>query len=81
MDKENNMYKWKIDISLKSGQNISGVYEGPEENSFDVGKLLLEIDPNVTVFSIMSLDETAQLFVMRNEVAAMGISIFNIVDN
>ena len=70
------MYKWKIDISLKSGQNISGLYTGPEENSFDVGKLLLESNPNVTVFAIMSLDETAQLFIMRNEVAAMGISIF-----
>jgi hypothetical protein len=70
------MYKWKIDISLKSGQNISGLYRGPEENSFDVGKVLIVDDPSVTVFAIMSLDETAQLFIMRDEVAAMGISIF-----
>ena len=70
------MNKWKIDVSLKSGQNISGLYTGPEENSFDVGKLLLEEDPSITVFTILSLDEMAQLFIMRNEVAAMGISIF-----
>lgn len=70
------MYKWKIDISLKSGQNISGLYRGPEENSFDVGKVLIVDDPSVMVFAIMSLDETAQLFIMRDEVAAMGISIF-----
>lgn len=70
------MYKWKIDISLKNGQNISGLYRGPEENSFDVGKVLIVDDPSVTVFAIMSLDETAQLFIMRDEVAAMGISIF-----
>ena len=77
MGKGINMNKWKIDISLKNGQNISGVYEGAEENSFDVGKLLLTTD--VTVIAIMSLDETAQLFILQNEIAAMGISIY--IDN
>ena len=71
------MNKWKIDISLKNGQHISGVYEGQEENSFDVGKLLLNTD--VTVIAIMSLDETAQLFILQNEIAVMGISIY--IDN
>ena len=76
------MYKWKIDISLKSGQNISGLYEGPETNSFDVGKLLLENNSNITVFAIMSLDNMAQLFIMRADVSAMAISIFdNNIDN
>lgn len=70
------MYKWKIDISLKSGQTITGLYAGSENNSLDVAKALLEDDPNVTVFAISSLDGNAQLFIMRNEVAAMGISIF-----
>ena len=70
------MYKWKIDISLKSGQNITGLYVGSENNSVDVAKVLLENDPTVTVFAIASLDGNAQLFVMRNEVAAMGISFF-----
>lgn len=75
------MYKWKINIILKSGQNISGIYVGPETDSFNVGKVLLQDDPTVAVFAIMSLDEQAQVFVMRSEVAAMGISIFQPIDN
>lgn len=75
------MYKWKINIILKSGQSISGVYLGPETDSFNVGKVLLQDDPTVAVFAIMSLDEQAQVFVMRSEVAAMGISIFESIDN
>ena len=75
------MYKWKIDIILKSGTSASGIYEGPETDSFNVGKVLLQDDPTVAVFAIMSLDEQAQVFVMRSEVAAMGISIFEPIDN
>ena len=74
------MYKWKIDIFLKSGQSISGVYRGPETSSFSVGKVLLQAEPTAAVFAIMSLDEQAQIFVMRSEVAAMGISIFEPID-
>ena len=74
------MYKWKIDISLKSGQSISGIYQGPETDSFNVGKVLLQDEPTVAVFAIMSLDEEAQVFVLRSEVAAMGISIFEPID-
>ena len=74
------MHKWKIDIILKSGHSISGVYQGRETDAFNVGKVLLQDEPTVAVFAIMSLDEQAQLFVMRSEVAAMGISIFEPID-
>ena len=68
------MYKWKIDISLKSGQNISGLYEGEENNSFDIGKSFLLGEAEIFVLS--SLDKNAQLFIMKSEVATMAINIF-----
>ena len=71
------MYKWRIDILLKSGREISGVYEGKENNSLDVGQELLANDPSVTIFVLGSLDGTAQLFINRSEVATMAISIFH----
>jgi len=74
------MYKWKIDFSLKSGQNISGLYEGEEDNSFDIGESFLIGDAEIFVLS--SMDKTAQLFVMKSEVAAIGISLFTeCIDN
>lgn len=73
------MHKWKIDISLKNGQNISGLYYGSEENSFDVGKQLFS---EASIIAIMSLDETAQLFIVVDEISAMGISVLeNQLDN
>lgn len=74
------MYKWKIDISLKSGQNISGLYEGEENNSFDIGKSFFLREAEIFVLS--SLDKNAQLFVIKSEVATMAISIFaDSIDN
>lgn len=68
------MNKWKIDFSLKNGQNISGLYEGEEDNSFDIGESFLCSDAEI--FALSSLDKTAQIFIIKSEVAAMGISIF-----
>lgn len=69
------MYKWKIDVSLKNGENIVGLYESKYNNSMDVGKELLEkIAPNC-IFTLASLDGKCQIFIITSEVAAMLISI------
>ena len=67
------MHKWKIEILLKSGEHISGYYEGEETESNDVAKKLLTGSQH-TLNSIAK-NEHGQLWFLVGEVAACIVSI------
>lgn len=68
------MYKWKIEIILKSGKELTVYYEGVETNSNDVANKMLVGD----VYSLrgfMNKDETKNVLVSVGEIAAASISV------
>ena len=67
------MYKWNIDVILNSGKELEMLYEGNEDNSLDVGKKLLEGNPN-NIFALCDKTSTKQYFVKIGEVSCMAIS-------
>ena len=64
------MYKWKIEIILKSGKEVVGYYEGTETSSCDVAKLYL----NDNIGGMTDKDKTKQIVVITGEIAVMTIS-------
>lgn len=68
------MYKWKIDITLNCGKEITGTYNGEEENSLDVAKVLFEGRPD-DVIDLGDGQRTTQYFIKRSEIACMAISV------
>lgn len=67
------MYKWRIDIILKSGKEIAIYYKGYEATSDDVIKKVLKGDNN-TFNGFSSEDETKNIFVKVGEIAVASIS-------
>lgn len=68
------MYKWKIDIVLKCGKEITGTHTGEEENSLDVAKVLFEGRPD-DVIDLGDGQRTTQYFIKKGEIACMAISV------
>lgn len=68
------MYKWKIEIVLKSGKEITVYYHGDENNSNDVfGKVLAWPENSLNGFS--NEDRTKNVFVKLGEIASAAISV------
>ena len=67
-------YRWKIDITLSCGKEITGIYNGEENTSMDVGKFLLQ-GKSDDIFTLGNEKQTAQYFIKRSEVAYMAISL------
>ena len=68
------MYKWKIEIILKSGKEVTVYYEGVENSSGDVAnKVLAERENTVNGFS--NKDNTKNIFINISEIASAAISI------
>lgn len=70
------MNKWRIDIILKSGEKISGRYDGPETESSSVARLLINGTDLNSFFGISDITKTHNLIIRAGDVSVMDISIF-----
>lgn len=68
------MYKWKIDIVLKSGKELTVYYKGKETNTTDVAKAVMTGNKD-TMNGFGNKDGTENIFVVVGEIASMSISI------
>ena len=69
------MYKWKIDLILKSGKELTAFYENDKDGSLNVGKELLEGEDNLIIGSLNNKNKTEQIFIRRSEIASMTVSM------
>lgn len=67
------MYKWKIEIVLKSGKELTVYYEGIEANSHSVANKILTGDFNA-MNGYGNEDGTKNVFVRIGEIASASIS-------
>lgn len=68
-----NKYRWKIEIVLNCGKQCTGIYEGEENNSVDVGKKILCGDTNS--FNAIQAEENGKhLFIKVGDISAAYIS-------
>lgn len=67
------MYKWRIDIILKSGKEIAVYYQGNENTSNAVIKKVLDGDNN-TFNGFGNEDGNKNIFVKVGEIAVVSIS-------
>lgn len=67
------MHKWKITVFMKSDIKLTGIYEGPETNSGDVAKCLINGDINTAWFGIKSINEKSNLIIRLSEIMAVDI--------
>lgn len=68
------MYKWKIEIILKSGKDVTVYYNGSENNSTAVANKLLAGETN-KFNGFSNEDNTKNIFVKIGEIAAASISV------
>lgn len=66
------MYRWNIDITLKSGKQISVVYEGKEQNSGDVANKVMAGGFN-SMNGFYDSTRTHNILVLVGEIAALDI--------
>ncbi len=67
------MYKWKIEIILKSGKEITVYYRGYENESGKVANKMLTGNEN-TINGFINDDGTKNIFVKIGEIASASIS-------
>lgn len=68
------MYKWKIDIILKSGKELTVYYEGVESNSQAVAEKVLVGMAN-TLNGFSNKNGTKNIFINISEIASASISV------
>lgn len=67
------MYKWKIEIILKSGKELTVYYQGYENDSLKVAnKMLTGNDNSMNGFN--NKDDTEHIFVKIGEIACASVS-------
>lgn len=70
------MYKWRIDILLKNGERVSGLFICEHKNSIDVASSLITTN-NPNAFScIKDITETHSILVKISEVVVLDISVY-----
>lgn len=67
------MYKWKIEIILKSGKELTVYYEGTESNSYDVASKILVGDLNM-MNGFGNKNGTKNIYIRLGEIAYASIS-------
>lgn len=67
-------YKWKIDIILKSGKELTVYYIGELNNSQSVAEMVLKGDAN-TFNGFSNIDKTENILIRVGEIATLSISI------
>lgn len=68
------MYRWKIEIILNSGKELTVCYEDVEDNSDAVANKTLTGPPN-NLYGFSNEDGTKNVLVKLNEIAAASISV------
>ena len=70
------MYRWRIDIILKSGKEMAVIYEGEESNSMEVASNQFFSKRPSAIADFKGTKECSQhVFVTVGEIAAFGISV------
>ena len=67
------MYQWNVEITLKSGKQISVIYEGRESNSVDVANKVMS-GGTLTMNGFYDSTKTHNILVLVGEIAALDIS-------
>lgn len=67
------MYKWKIDIILKSGKELTVYHQGDQNNSHTVATALLAGREN-TLNGFSNKNGTENIFINISEIACASIS-------
>lgn len=67
------MYRWNVEITLKSGKQISVIYEGRESNSGDVANKVMYGGTN-SMNGFYDSTKTHNILVLVGEIAALDIS-------
>lgn len=67
------MYKWKIEITLKSGKELTVYYKGNENNSSAVAEKMLTGDLN-SLMGFGNEDGTKNIFIKLGEIIVASIS-------
>lgn len=67
------MYRWNVEITLKSGKQISVMYEGREKNSGDVANKVMAGGTN-SMNGFYDSTKTHNILVLVGEIAALDIS-------
>lgn len=67
------MYKWKIDIILKSGKELTVYHQGDQNNSHAVATALLTGREN-TLNGFSNKNGTENIFINISEIACASIS-------
>lgn len=68
------MYKWKIEIILSSGRELTAYYKGDEISSGDVVNKIFTGNINNLV-GLSNKDDTKNVFVKLGEIAAIVVSV------
>lgn len=66
------MYRWNVDIILKSGKQISVIYEGKEVNSGDVANKVMA-GGTLSMYGFYDHTKTHNILVLVGEIAALDI--------
>ena len=74
--KEKSMNKWQLDFYLTNGEKLLAIYEGPECNSTEVAKKLLQ-GPGNDFMGFAGVNMCSNLFIRRDMTAAMDISVYH----
>lgn len=74
------MYFWKFEIVLRSGKTIVGYDKNDFDNSYDLAIEYLKNGGNQFI-SLGNLNNTENIFVRVEDIAAMTISVGNKGDN
>ena len=67
------MYRWNVEITLKSGKQISVIYEGRESNSGDVANKVMAGEFN-SMNGFYDSTRTHNILVLVGEIAVLDIS-------
>lgn len=70
------MYNWQVDIILKSGKQITVMYQGPEKNSGEVANKVMAGGMN-NMNGFYDTTKTHNILVLVGEIAALDISEWN----
>ena len=69
-----NIKKWKIEVILKSGKELTMYYKGNEDSSDAVARKVLTGNDN-TLNGFSNEDDTKNVFVKLGEIASASISV------
>lgn len=67
------MYKWDLLFYMRNGSTLTGMYEGPQDDSGKVAELFVGSSLSAFVGCFSDRSKTSSLVVKNNEIIAMDI--------